>query len=195
MTLSPRACAVLSVFLLASSAAAQTTTATVSGNVSDSSDARIVGASVTATNVATGVKTVAPTNEAGVYVFPSLAPGSYRITAEHEGFRTAVINDVVLEVGSQLTVNLTLQLGQTTETVEVQATTSEVQSSSATVADVINGRKLIDLPLVGRNAYDFINTQAGTILGAYGYNFNGNRTGAVNFTQDGILPYVKNQAA
>ncbi|HYL37523.1 MAG TPA: TonB-dependent receptor [Bryobacteraceae bacterium] len=184
---SPRcAVTVLSALLLASVASAQTTTATVSGTVTDSTDARVVGASVTALSVATGVTTTSTTNEAGVYVFPSLAPGQYTFTAERAGFRRAVISDVILEVGAQLTVNLSLQIGQTSETVEVQATTSEVTSASATVADVINGRKLIDLPLVGRSSYDFIDTQVGTVLGSYGYNFNGNRTGAINFTQDGI---------
>jgi Carboxypeptidase regulatory-like domain/TonB dependent receptor len=190
MTTAPRALAIAGIFLFGSLASAQTTSGTVSGSVTDASDARIVGATVTAINPATNGRLVATTNEAGVYVFPSLPPGQYRITAEHSGFRTALINDVTLDAGSQLTVNLTLQIGQTSETVEVQATTSDVTSSAASLSETINSRSLIDLPLVGRSAYDFIDTQPGTMLGnttgTGGYNFNGNRTGAINFTQDGI---------
>jgi len=74
---------------------------------------------VAARNVDTGVTTPVQTNDAGVYTLPSLIPGKYQLTAEHAGFRKAVINGVTLEVGGVLTVNVPLELGQTTESVEV----------------------------------------------------------------------------
>jgi hypothetical protein len=174
------------IFALAASAFAQTD-ATVSGTITDPSGAHIVNATVTALNTSTGVATTSHTNDAGVYVFPALPPGTYRISAEHSGFRKTFLNDVVLAVGSQLTANLPLDIGQTTETVEVQAAVTEVNASSATLGAVVESRKILELPLVGRSAYDLLNTQPGVITtGAESVNINGQQTGAINYTTDGI---------
>ncbi len=175
---------VLSIFLFSSLALAQTA-ASVSGTVTDPAGARVVDALVTAVNASTGSSTLAHSNEAGVYVFASLPPGHYRFTGEHAGFRKVVINDVDLEVGASVTVNLSLNLGATSESVEVTATGSDVSASSSSVGDVINGTKLLALPVAGRSSYDLIVTQPGVIQGS-GYNINGNRSGLVNFTTDGI---------
>ncbi len=185
---SPRLVGGLLLFsVLAAFSMAQGTEATVSGNVTDPSGLHVVGAALTALNVASGVAITASTNEAGVYVFPSLPPGSYRLTAEHAGFRKATITDITLDVGSQITVNIQLELGQTTETVEVTALANELNVTSASVGNVVESRKLLDLPLVGRSAYDLLNTQAGVVLtGTNSVNINGSSTGAVNYTTDGI---------
>jgi hypothetical protein len=173
--------------LLCGSYAFAQTDASVSGTVTDPSGAHVVNATITATNVATGVKNVVTTNEAGIYGFAALQPGKYIFTAEHGGFRKSTINDVTLEVSAVLTINLGLELGQTTETVEVEASAAQVNTSTATVGDVVGERKILDLPLVGRSAYGLIGVQAGvTINGAEGVNINGAQTGAVNYTTDGI---------
>jgi len=173
--------------LLTSLALAQGTDATVSGTVADPSGASVVGATILATNTATGVAVTAQTNESGVYVFPALTVGKYRITAEHAGFRKTAINDVELAVGSRLTVNVILELGQTSEVVDVQATVTEVNANSATVGTVVESRKIQELPLVGRSAYNLIGTQPGVITtGANSVNINGNQTGSINYTTDGI---------
>ena len=164
---------------------AQTTDASVSGAVTDQSGAHVAGAMVTAFHSANGISTRALTNEAGVYTFAALVPGTYRFTAEHSGFRKAFLNDVELDVGSKLTVNLPLEIGATTESVEVSSAAAEVNTSTASIGNVVTGRKLLDLPLAGRSSYDLIVTQPGVVQGA-GYNINGNRSGAVNFTTDGI---------
>ena len=109
---------------LISAALAQSTEGTVSGTVTDPSEAHVAGAAVNALNVGTGVGTSTLTNSAGVYVFASLPPGRYRITAEHPGFRRAVFQNVDLGIGSQISVNIALELGQATETVEVTGSTS-----------------------------------------------------------------------
>jgi hypothetical protein len=172
--------------LFASYAFAQTF-ASVSGTVTDPSGANVVGATITATNVATGANTVVTTNEAGIYGFGGLQPGNYTFTAEHPGFRKSTINNVTLEVSAVLTVNLKLELGQTTETVEVEASATQVNASNATVGDVVGERKILDLPLVGRSAYGLIGVEAGVVInGAEGVNINGAQTGAVNYTTDGI---------
>ncbi len=173
--------------VFASFALAQGTEATVSGTISDPSGAHIVGATVTATNIDTGVSVVASSNEAGIFVFPSLPPGKYRVVAEHAGFRKGTISDITLAVGAQISVNIPMELGQTTETVEVQAVANEVNASTATVGAVVEQRKILDLPLVGRSAYDLINTQPGVVTtGASSVNINGNQTGSINYTTDGI---------
>src|SRR5579871_6688580 len=166
---------------LGSSAFGQTD-ASVSGTVTDPSGAHVVNAIVTATNVDTGARTPVQTNEAGVYTMPSLLPGKYTFNAEHPGFRKAVLNDVTLQVGSVLTLNLTLELGSTTETVEVHSAAIEVNATSASVGEVVEGKRLLDLPLAGRSAYDLLITQPG-VQGSTSTNFylNGNQAGAVNF--------------
>jgi hypothetical protein len=180
-----------SLFFAATGALAQQTGASISGTVNDPSDAHIVAAIVIARNVDTGVTTPVTTNEAGVYSMPSLLPGKYQLAAEHPGFRKAFINDVILEVGAVLTININLELGQTTETVEVQAVASAVNATSASVGGVVDGKRLVDLPLVARSAYDLLVTQPGVSNGAFingGGNMylNGNQGASVNFTMDGI---------
>ncbi len=178
-------CVLIAVLLFAGALAFAQTQASVSGTVTDPSGANIVNANVTALNVDTGITTTAVTNEAGIYVFPSLAPGKYRFTAEHMGFRQAAVSDVEVSIGAKLTVNLPLELGQTTESVEVQANATALNTSSATIGNVVNGRKLLDLPLTGRSAYNLITTQPGVISGT-NYVLNGNTGNSTNFTMDGI---------
>ena len=178
-------CTVIAILLFAGALAFGQTQASVSGTVTDPSGANVVNATVTALNVDTGATTTAATNESGIYVFGSLLPGKYRFTAEHMGFRQAAISDVEVSVGARLTINLPLELGQTTESIEVQANATALNTSSATIGNVVNGRKLLDLPLTGRSAYNLIATQPGVISGT-NYVLNGNTGNSTNFTMDGI---------
>ncbi len=159
--------------------------ASVSGTVADPSGAHVTGATMKAVNAETGAVSIATTNAAGVYGIPALPPGTYSFTAEHPGFRKALAAKVILEIGSQATVNFSLELGQTTESVEVQGLATEVNATSATIGDVVNGKKLQDLPLTGRSAYGLLTTQPGVISGT-NFVINGNQGNAVNFTMDGI---------
>jgi hypothetical protein len=175
----------LCLLVLGSFAYAQQTDATVSGTVTDPSGAHVVNAVVVALNAATGIRIPAQTNEAGVYTMPALQPGNYTITAEHTGFRKAVANNVELQVGTVLTLNLTLELGATTESVEVRAAAIEVSATSASVGNVVEGKRLQELPLNGRSAYDLLLTQPGVQEGT-NFILNGNQGGTVNFTMDGL---------
>lgn len=175
----------LGALLLGSVAFAQQTDATVSGTVTDPTGAHVVAAVVTALNTGTGVAIPATTNEAGIYNMPQLPPGKYNFTAEHPGFRKSVISDVELQVGAQLVMNMGLELGQTSESVEVKAAATEVNATSASVGNVVDGKRLQELPLNGRSAYDLILTQPGVQAGS-GWYLNGNQGGAVNFTMDGV---------
>ncbi len=166
----------------ASPSAAQSTDVSVSGVVTDQTGALVGGAKVTAENVKTGVAAITTSNDSGVYSFPALLPGSYRITAEHAGFRKYVLSDLDLEVGARLTINVTLELGSTAEAVEVRADAELVSAATSSVGSVIAGRKVLELPLQGRSAYDLLTTQAGVL----GFNFSGNRVGSLNVTLDGV---------
>src|SRR5579872_84365 len=163
----------------------QSTDATVSGEIFDASGAPVPDTAVRAENINTGTVATAVTNHSGVYLFPALQPGSYRLIAERKGFQKYVYDNLILAVGSQLTVNVTLKIGASAEVVEVQALAEQLETTTTTVGTVITAQKLLELPLVGRNAYDLIGTQAGT-SGANGQNFNGTRAGALNITIDGI---------
>jgi hypothetical protein len=163
---------------------AQSTAAFVSGTITDPSGAVVRGASVNARNVDTGVVIATSSNESGVYVFPPLSYGQYEFTAEHTGFSKAVTQNVTLEAGTKLTLNQVLRLGTTTESVEVQATGSTLTASTATIAGTVEGRRVEELPITGRDAMNFLFVQAG--MGSNGTGFNGTRSGALNVTTDGI---------
>ncbi|MFN0119046.1 MAG: carboxypeptidase regulatory-like domain-containing protein, partial [Blastocatellia bacterium] len=162
----------------------QSSIATLSGTVADTTGAVIPGATVRATNIGTGVVTNNTSNEAGVYVFPSLQPGGYRITAERDGFKKATYNDVILELSARLTLNLALEIGAITDaTIEINAALdTQLSIGTSSVGGLINGQKVQDLPLPGRNALGLVLTQPGLV----GDNFAGSRIGALNVQRDGI---------
>ena len=181
----------LGAFFLVSMMASAQTDATVSGTVTDPSGAHVIGAVVIARNVDTGAAAPVATNDAGVYTMPQLRPGRYIFTAEHPGFRRSVINDVELDVGANLVLNMGLELGQTTEVVEVQALPTEVNATSSSVGEVVDQKRLLELPLIARSAYDLMLTQPGVsggamINGSGNYYLNGNQAASVNYTLDGI---------
>lgn len=164
-------------------AAGQSTNATLSGTVLDSSGAAVPGARVAATHVATGVTSTNESNAAGQYSFPSLPAGQYQISAEKTGFRKTSVNDVVLEVGARIAVDITLEIGQTTEVVEVVADADNpLAYTTSSLGGTITERKVLDLPVSSRNALNLTTTQAGTV----GPNFNGARRGNLNVQIDGI---------
>ncbi len=170
---------------IGSVAYAQQTDANVSGTVTDPTGAHVVGATVTALNTGTGTATPVHTNDQGIYTMPGLQPGKYNFTAEHTGFRKSVVTNVELQVASEIVQNFQLELGATTESVEVEATATEVNATSASVGNVVDGKRLQELPLNGRSAYDLMLTQPGVQEGS-GWYLNGNQGGAVNFTMDGV---------
>jgi hypothetical protein len=181
---------VLLMFLCATASGfAQGSNGTVGGFVQDASKAYIPGASVTATNLQTGVITKGITNESGIYNFPSMAPGVYRLTAELPGFRPHTYNDVQLGAGVALRFNFTLEVGAVNQAVEVSAdTASLIAQSSATIGQVLTTTAIRDLPLASNNVLDLMATMAGVRgdgLGE-GTTFAGISTAYVNTTRDGI---------
>ena len=131
------------------------TLGTITGEVKDQSGGTIPGATITAQNVATNAVRVQQSNEAGVYTFPAMPPGAYQVKAELTGFKT-VQNAVELHVEETLRVDFSLELGTLTETAEVSAATTLIATSNATVGTIIENRRIVELPLNGRNYLSLI---------------------------------------
>lgn len=181
--------AVLMLLGLAVGAYAQTGNASLGGNVEDPSKALIPGVSITAKNVATGIESKQVTNEAGVYNFAALQPGTYEISAELPGFKKS-IQRTELPYAGQVRVNFTLQIGQTATTVDVVSSTDSVlRESSASVGDVLTKSRIDSLPLIGNNILDLLDTLPGLRESPAGDSFdtvNGLNIDTINVTRDGL---------
>ncbi len=138
---------------------------TISGVVSDSSGAVVPGATVRITNVNTNVAVTLTTNSAGVYVATSLNPGVYNVEAEAKGFKTAIVKDITLEVDANPKINLTLQVGQVSEKVEVTTESAPLlQTQQSDLGQTVNERELEQLPTsggTGRNVYSLLSLAPG----------------------------------
>jgi Carboxypeptidase regulatory-like domain len=126
------------------------TLGTITGEVKDASGAALPGATVTAQNIGTNAVRTQQSNEVGAFSFPAMPPGAYVVKAELDGFRLAQ-SSVELHVEETLRVTLTLEIGGITETTEVTAVTSLISTENATVGTVIDNRRIVELPLNGRN--------------------------------------------
>jgi hypothetical protein len=177
--------------LVAGMALAQTATSRITGTVSDPTGALVPGAMVMAKNEATGVSYTQNTTEAGLYAFPSLPVGNYAITVTLPGFKTANKTGNVLEINTPLVINMTLEVGGITETVSIAAETEALQTSNATIGDVVERKAIVDLPLNGRNPLALIALEPGVVqrsagAAGSGIHVNGARDRSVNVTVDGI---------
>jgi len=131
-------------------------TAQISGTVKDPSGAVLPGADVTATQTETGVVRTTVSNETGSYTLPNLPLGPYKLEVGLPGFRTFVQAGIVLQVNSNPVINATLEVGQKTELVEVQANAALVETRSVGVGQTMETQRILELPLNGRNVTDLI---------------------------------------
>ena len=127
--------------------AAQEARGTLLGRVTDTSDAVLVGAKVEAINIDTGVRFTSTTNRTGDYIFPLLVPGTYSITVEQTGFKSYSRSGIVVRVADQVAINVTLEVGQASQTVEVKAESPLLDTSSASMGQVVDSRSIMELPL------------------------------------------------
>jgi hypothetical protein len=137
--------------VLFASAAFSQTFGSLSGTVTDANQGVIAAAVVTVTNQATSQSRKAATSEAGVYRVPFLAPGLYEVTVEAPGFKRAVRKDVPVQIDVAARLDIPLELGQVTESVEVTAAAPLLNSENAAVGTVIENKRILELPLNGRN--------------------------------------------
>ena len=154
------------VYSVAAVAPAQQSTGTISGIVSDQQGAVIPGAQVEVLNVATNAVFTTSSNESGLYVAPGMAVGVYEIGVESDGFRRSVRSGVTLQVGQNAEINVTLEIGQVTEVVEVIGEAPLVDTGGATIGEVIERKRVTDLPINGRGALALTLLTAGVISNA-----------------------------
>ena len=185
--------------MLVGSALGQTITGRLLGRVADPTGAVLAGVNVTLTNQATGVSQSRPTNTNGDYNFVEVVPGTYTVTFEAGGFKRNVQKDVIIDINQVVTLNSTLQIGQTQEVVEVTSEAPQVDTTSTQLGAVINDRAVNQLPLNTRDTYQFLQLQPG-VQGQLGngngslfygsqdtgsVSVNGGRTRANNFSVNG----------
>ena len=163
--------------LIASNLHAQVVGATLSGTVADTSGAVMPQAHVSIKNVATGITRAVTADSAGFYTAPNLLPGSYEITISARGFRTQVRTGITLTVGAQQVLNITMQVGQVTQTVQVSGAAPTVQLGTSSISAVVNSTTVRELPLNGRSWTDLATLQPGvdTIQTQAPFNAGGNR--------------------
>jgi len=154
---------VLAALALSPAASAQTTAGQINGKINDPSGAAILGASVTATNMATGVSRQTASNELGNYTVPLLEPGMYKVTVQKEGFRLTERAGITLNVNTTVRLDFTMTLGAVTESVSVTADVSLLQTAEASLGAVIDNAKIVNLPLNGRNPFDLILLAPGAV--------------------------------
>ena len=130
---------------------AQTTSTEVLGLVTDSSGAAVPGAAVTLTRLTTGEKRSATTNAAGEYSFPLIEIGDYRVHVEMAGFKSETVSRLHVELQQKARVNFALEVGQLSESIEVRANAVALKTEDASVGQVIDNKRVVELPLNGRN--------------------------------------------
>src|SRR5256886_649987 len=130
---------------------AQTPSGEISGTVVDSSGLPMPGVTLTLTNQATNVVRVVQTNEVGLYVISAIPPGTYDLKAELTGSRTVERRDLVVQVGSANRLAFTLDVGNLSEALTVEAHSPLIQTENAAISTVIENRAIVELPLNGRN--------------------------------------------
>jgi Carboxypeptidase regulatory-like domain len=139
----------------------QSITGTILGQVTDPSGAAIPTSQVTVMNTLTGEIHSMKSNDQGQYVIPHLPIGVYRVESRSPGFKRSVHDGVTVAVNEEARVDLVLEVGQTTESVEVHADSTQVNTYTPEVGELVDARKVADLPLDGRNVYNLLVTLPG----------------------------------
>src|SRR5215467_1633720 len=143
----------LDVMIVVFTAWAQYDTGTILGRVNDASNASVPRANVTAREITTNEERTFVTDASGDYRFNGLPRGTYRIAVSAPGFATATVDHVILGVTSQVRVDFTMQVGQTSETVEVSANAQQLQTDTAALGTVVPNTFVVELPYNGRNLF------------------------------------------
>jgi hypothetical protein len=167
---------------------AQSTTGAIVGTVTDPSGGIIGGAIVTITNVGTNIAVKTTTDASGEYVVTPLEVGKYSVAVEAPGFKRSVRSDIQVNVQDRVRVDARLEVGQASETVEVQATTPVLETDTSYLGEVVDSQRIVDLPLNGRFFTRLAVLTAGTApspAGARDENTGG-------FSANGVRPYQNN---
>jgi hypothetical protein len=163
-------------------------TQTISGTVVDGTGAVIPGADVAAKHAGTGIVSNTVSNSEGQFSLPGMQVGTYAVTVTLQGFKTVIINNVVITSGAGASVKATLEVGGVSEQVTVSSSSEIVQTQSSTVSTTINTNQITKLPITSRSAMDFVNLLPGvsTPSGNRDATINGLPRGTINITLDGV---------
>jgi hypothetical protein len=183
---------VLVAALCCSLAFAQEETAALNGQITDHDGLIVLGAKVEALNAGTNVSYFADTNKTGLYNFPTLPAGTYKVTATKDGFQQVVRPGIELHVSDVITLNFSLQVGLVTQTMTVEGGAPLVETTSSAIGGLVNRKQIQELPLNGRNYIDLSLLQAGVTdsLNSTGTNGFGGMTGTV-YSSNGA-PVISN---
>ncbi len=179
----------LSTLLMFSCLGAWAQTGTISGTITDASGGGVPGAVITAKNVQTGATRTGDSGGSGAYSIPDLAVGQYEVTVTKAGFSTAKYAQVPLTVAQVLTLNASLQIGTTAQTVDVTSSAAPtIELETSQLSNVVDERRIEELPLLTRNPYDLVLLSPGASQtnGVGGFSVNGSRDRNNNFLLDGV---------
>lgn len=151
--------------LFSAAAYSQESRGAILGRVADSSGAPIAGAGVKATNPETGITISATSNADGNYFLPYLVPGKYTVSAERTGFKKLVQNEIEVRVTDQVKLDFALSVGDVKEVMEVTAETPLLNTAEASLGQVVDQRRAVELPLFAGNAMDLVHLAPGTVNG------------------------------
>ena len=183
--------AALSVMVLlvafAAPAGAQQFSGTLRGTVLDSTGGILPGAEIAIVHIETNETHTVLADSNGSYIAPQLKPGLYRITVTMNGFKTAAINEVKVDVQQTRNVDITLQVGQAAELVTVLGTGGTIERTSSTISQTIENKRLVDLPLNGRNPFSLATLVPGVAPAPGSSPFiSGGRNATSEVTIDGV---------
>src|SRR5436309_2115834 len=142
---------------------AQFTTASLAGTVTDPSGALVVGATVTAENTQTGLIRRTASDTDGVYRFPALPIGTWKLRTEKAGFSVAVVEEISLTTNQAATVDVTLQVGAVAAELQVTAAAALVNTQNATVGQLVDQQRVVELPLNGRTPQSLVFITPGAV--------------------------------
>ncbi len=184
----------LAALIAASGLSAQT--ATLAGRVTDSSGAIIPGATIVVVNTATAAERPTVSNETGYYTVPLLQPGEYRVLVGQPGFKSISQSGVTLQVDQRAEINFVLEVGAVSEQVEVTADAAQLNTVEASQGQVIENRRIVDMPLNGRDYNQLALLSAGAVQPLAGARYGGFSSGGMRVTQNNfMLDGVDNNAA
>ena len=186
-------CAVLSLTLVSlTSALAQFDSASVLGTVRDSSGASLANSKVTLENTKTGIQQNTATDESGNYQFLTVPIGTYRVSSEAPGFKKAMASDFTVNVAARQRVDLTLQVGDVSEQIVVEAAATPLETDTSSRGTVVSSNQIVNLPLNGRSYADLALLAPGVRKSSIAnsrdasFNVNGMRSSLNNFVVDGV---------
>jgi len=184
--------------------------ASLAGTVKDQQGGVIPDAAVTLTSADTGVSQAITSDSSGNFEFPTVRPATYSVKVTQKGFQTYTQTGIILAVDERRRLEITMQLGDTTSVVSVEALTSTVSTESSTLGSVVENKKIVEIPLNGRFFLDLALLQTGTVvpstnnrtflaapsgIGISGINASGTREDSTNYVVDGqnLSDMVQNQ--